>query len=365
MTESGHSGSPAALSPGKQIGILGGGQLARMLAMAALRLGFRVSILDPQHDSPAAELAAEHFIAAYDDMEALEVFARTCSVITYEFENVPAQTAEALANWNVVHPSPKALATSQDRLTEKDFLRGLGIETAPYRAVANETQLREAMNNIGSAGILKTRRLGYDGKGQVIIGPGSDLAPALELIAGQPCIYERLIAFDREISVIAARSANGDFRAYDPAENRHRDGILRESAVPAAITAEITAKAFAATRAIMDALDYVGVIGVEFFVAGDRLLVNEFAPRVHNSGHWTEAACLASQFEQHIRAVAGLPLAATARHSDCLMRNLIGDEINGVARLIEEGDCMLHLYGKAETRPGRKMGHVTWLRHKA
>ena len=354
----------APLPPGATIGIIGGGQLGRMLAIAAARLGYRTVVLEPQAGCPAAQVASRQIVAAYDDAAALAELMRASDVVTYEFENVPVAAAERLAAGVPVLPPPAALEAAQDRLTEKDFLTGLGLETAPYRAVGDRDGLSAALAAFGGAGILKTRRLGYDGKGQARIAPdrpGSAEAAWAEL-GGKPLILEGIVDFSAEISIVAARDANGRKAAYDPAGNLHRDGILRRSTVPAGVSGEIAGAARAAASAILDALGYVGVIGVEFFVARDgRLLVNEIAPRVHNSGHWTEAACAVSQFEQHIRAVCGLPLGDTARHSDCVMENLIGDEVFRAAGLMAEPGLVLHLYGKAEARPGRKMGHFTRL----
>ncbi len=358
------AGTSEALTPGATIGILGGGQLGRMLAIAAARLGFRVVIYEPAADCPAARTADDHVSAAWDDMAALDAFAARCDVVTYEFENVPVETVERIAATTPVRPGAQTLAVAQDRLHEKDFIRELGIATAPYVTVDDAQTLNIGLANpMAQAGaILKTRRLGYDGKGQLRLKPGDNADDAWEQMAGAPCVLEGFVDFELEISVVAARGTDGAFRAFDPAHNVHRDGILRSSTVPAPVSVDIVAEAERIARAILEGLDYCGVMGVECFVARDgTLLVNEIAPRVHNSGHWTEAACLISQFEQHIRAVAGLPLGDPARHSDCVMENLIGDDVDRYPELVADGDCLVHLYGKAETRPGRKMGHVTWL----
>ncbi|MDH6234248.1 5-(carboxyamino)imidazole ribonucleotide synthase [Mesorhizobium soli] len=355
----------APLPAGSTIGIIGGGQLGRMLAMAAAQLGYRTVVLEPQAGCPAAQVANDQIVAAYDDPVALRELAGKCDVVTYEFENVPVQAAETLAATIAVLPPARALDVSQDRLTEKTFLNGIGIPTADFRAVDNDQDLHVALRDFHGAGVLKTRRLGYDGKGQRVFRnvPLHETGGTFTAMGSVPLILEAFVTFDREVSIIAARDRNGALSAYDPAENVHRHGILHSSTVPANITPEAATAAKGAAFAILDALDYVGVIGVEFFVLPDgSLLVNEIAPRVHNSGHWTEAACTISQFEQHVRAIVGLPLGTTNRHSDCIMENLIGDEVSRVDDLAGEPDVMLHLYGKAEARPGRKMGHFTRLR---
>lgn len=347
----------------KTVGIIGGGQLGRMLAMAAARLNFRTIILEPQIDCPAAQVANSQIVAAYDDHSALERLAAECDVVTYEFENVPVGAAEMLAQTLPVYPPPKALAVSQDRVSEKQFLNGCGIETARFHAIDSQEQLEQALADFSGQGVLKTRRLGYDGKGQrVFKGASDDATGAYAALGGVPMILESFVAFQREISIIAARGADGTIACYDPAENIHRNGILHTSTVPASINETTAEAARLAAAAILTALGYVGVIGVEFFVLADgSLIVNEIAPRVHNSGHWTEAACVASQFEQHIRAVTGLSLSDGARHSDCVMQNLIGDDINDLPVWLAKPNTLVHLYGKTEARPGRKMGHVTWL----
>jgi len=348
----------------RTIGIIGGGQLGRMLAMAAARLNFRTIILEPQVDCPAAQVANGQIVASYDDETALRQLADACDVVTYEFENVPVGAAETLARALPVYPPPGALAVSQDRVSEKQFLNGCGIETARFHAVDNQQQLEQALADFSSTGVLKTRRLGYDGKGQRVFKDASDdAAGAYQALGGVPLILESFVPFEREISIIAARGTDGAISCYDPAENIHRNGILHTSTVPAAISETTAEAARLAATAVLTALGYVGVIGMEFFVLADgTLIANEIAPRVHNSGHWTEAACVVSQFEQHIRAVAGLALANGARHSDCVMQNLIGDDIDDLPTWLAKPDALVHLYGKTEARPGRKMGHVTWLR---
>lgn len=350
----------------KTIGIIGGGQLGRMLAMAASRLNFRTIILEPQPDCPALQLANRQIVAAYDDETALAELADACDVITYEFENVPVAAARFLADRKPVYPPPRALEVAQDRLVEKTFLNDCGIRTAGFRAVDSQADLEAALAEFGGAGVLKTRRLGYDGKGQKVFRAGDDAAGAYDELGAVPLILESFIAFDREISVIAARAVDGSIACYDPAENIHRGGILHTSTLPAEIYEGTSTDARTAAIRLLDKLDYVGVIGIEFFVGTDgALIANEIAPRVHNSGHWTEAACVISQFEQHIRAVTGLPLGDPVRHSDCVMQNLIGDDIHDVRDWAGKPDVLVHLYGKTEPRPGRKMGHVTRLTGRA
>ncbi|ESY70197.1 MULTISPECIES: 5-(carboxyamino)imidazole ribonucleotide synthase [Mesorhizobium] len=351
-----------SLPAGSTIGIIGGGQLGRMLAMAAARLGYHTVVLEPQADCPAAQVANRQITAAYDDPAALAELAAASTVVTYEFENVPVAAAGALAAKVPVYPPPRALEVAQDRVGEKTFLNDIGIATADFRPVDTDDGLTAALKEFGGSGILKTRRLGYDGKGQRVFRnmETGGFVGTCEAMGNVPLILESFVPFEREISVIAARGSDGTVAAYDPAENVHRNGILHTSTLPAAIRPETAQAARAAAAKILSALDYVGVIGVEFFVLADgSLLANEIAPRVHNSGHWTEAACTVSQFEQHIRAVAGLPLGDPRRHSDCVMENLIGDDVLRVPELLAEPDLMLHLYGKAEARLGRKMGHFT------
>ena len=357
-----------ALPPGATIGIIGGGQLGRMLAMAAARLGYRTLVLEPQASCPAEQVANRHLVAAYDDADALAELGAAADVITYEFENVPVEALRALPERVAVFPPAAALEASQDRLAEKSFLNGIGISTAPFAPVDNDAGLAAALERFGGSGVLKTRRMGYDGKGQRVFrnAAARDTEGVFDAMGGVPLILEGLVDFDCEISVIAAGGRDGSRAAYDPARNVHRDGILHRSTVPAGVSVRTAASARDAAFAIIDALGYVGVLGVEFFVLGDgAVLVNEIAPRVHNSGHWTEAACVISQFEQHVRAIVGLPLGAGDRHSDCVMENLIGADVERAAALAAEPDVMVHLYGKAETRPGRKMGHFTRLRSRS
>ena len=354
----------SALAPGDIVGILGAGQLARMLAMAAARLGLRCHVYAPETEAPAYEVAGFKTVASYDDEPALQRFAAEVDVITYEFENVPVDCALFLERLRPVRPSPRALATTQDRFAEKTFLRELGLPTAPFAAVDNGGALARATGEIGRPAILKTRRLGYDGKGQAAIREGSDASALLRYLGGAPCILEGFVEFEREVSVIAARALDGAIAAYDLCENEHEKHILARTQVPARVApaTELAAKAMA--KQILEALEYVGVLAVELFIARDangaeRLIVNELAPRVHNSGHWTLDGAQVSQFEQHIRAIAGWPLGATTRHGRIEMHNLIGAEVEAWRAELSAPDHYLHLYGKMETRPGRKMGHVT------
>ncbi len=347
-------GATDALEAGAVIGILGGGQLGRMLSMAAARLGFRCHVYDPDPDPPAGHVAWRTTAGGWDDAAALVRFATGCAVVTYEFENVPLRALDAL---NVpVRPGRRALEVSQDRLAEKTFLAGLGLAVAPHEAV-DRGSLAGALERIGP-GILKTRRLGYDGKGQVRISPGDDPAAAFDAIGGGDAIIEGWIGFEQEVSVIAARGLDGQTVCFDPGENVHRDGILATTTVPCSLSAPAAAVARSIATRIVDGLDHVGVLGVELFVTADDLVVNEIAPRVHNSGHWTQTGCIVDQFEQHIRAIAGWPLGDGRRHSDIAMTNLIGADVARAAELAADPEVALHLYGKAETRPGRKMGHA-------
>ncbi len=350
-----------ALPLGGVIGVLGGGQLGRMLSVAASRLGLRCHIFEPGQDPPAGHVAHQVTTADYGDSSALVSFAKSVDVITYEFENVPADALDELESIAPIRPGRNALATSQDRIVEKQFLADLGLGVAPFAPVDDLSSLEQAIATIGTPAILKTRRFGYDGKGQVRISKDSDLDAALSSVAHAPAVLEGMIPFDSEISVIAARSTTGEVACFDPGQNIHIDGILATTTVPAPISDSVRTEALKAASQILEALDYVGVLGVELFVSGDDLLVNEIAPRVHNSGHWTQNGCVVDQFEQHIRAVAGWPLGNPARHSDVVMENLIGVEIDDVAALTTEAGVGIHVYGKAETKPGRKMGHINRL----
>jgi 5-(carboxyamino)imidazole ribonucleotide synthase len=336
-----------------------------MLATAAARLGLKCHIYCPDPESPAFDVAAACTVAAYEDAASLDAFARSVDVVTYEFENVDVAAAERLGSIVPVRPGPRALAVSQDRVTEKGLLRDLQIETAPFAAVDDLASLQAAVDAIGRPALLKTRRFGYDGKGQARIGADTDLGEVVRAIGNAPAILEGFVPFSREISVIAARGLGGEVASYDPVENVHSEGILHTSTVPAGISAATASDAGRIARLILEALDYVGVLGVEFFVVAggdmERLIVNEIAPRVHNSGHWTEDACAVSQFENHVRAIAGWPLGPTTRHADAVMTNLIGTDAEDWPRLAGEPGARLHLYGKRDARPGRKMGHVNRL----
>jgi len=348
------------LPPGTMIGILGGGQLGRMLSLAASRLGMRTHIYCPDPNSPAFEVTPHKTVAAYDDEVALAAFADAVDVITYEFENVPAKTAEFLAARKPLRPGFDALAISQDRLAEKAFLASKNIPVAPHRAVTSLADLEQAIDTLGLPAVLKTTRLGYDGKGQRVIRQRDEVAAAFAELEPKPLVLEAFVAFEKEISVVVARNLAGEVRAFDAAENVHRHHILFTSTVPADIAPGLQKHAAMLAKVIVVALDYVGVLGVEFFVVpGERptLLVNEIAPRVHNSGHWTEAVCLTDQFEQHIRAILGWPLGDPQRMADVVMENLIGDEVAIVPAGLD-GNTQPHLYGKTEVRPGRKMAHL-------
>jgi 5-(carboxyamino)imidazole ribonucleotide synthase len=351
------------LKPGDTIGILGGGQLGRMLAMAAARLGLRCRVFSPDPDSPAFDVVLNATCAEYADVEALELFAADVDVITYEFENVPAASAMILAARRPVLPNRSILETTQDRLAEKDFVRKLGIGTADYADVSSAATLRTAIAKIGLPAVLKTRRFGYDGKGQAIIRAGDDPDQIWEDLATKSAILEAFIPFEREVSVIAARSAEGEVECFDVTENEHSDHILKTSRVPATISDALAAQARGVAEKIATALNYVGVLAVELFVVegegGPRILVNEIAPRVHNSGHWTLDGASISQFEQHIRAIAGWPLGKPVRHGPVTMTNLIGDEINDYGHWLTVPGATVHIYGKGTPRPGRKMGHIT------
>ena len=331
-----------------------------MLALAAARLGLKSHIYCPDAQSPAFDVTPLKTVAAYDDVASLKSFAAQVDVVTYEFENVPAATAEVLAGLRPLRPGANALAISQDRLAEKSFLSSKNILVAPYRAVHSLEDLKAAVGELGLPAVLKTTRLGYDGKGQRVLREPSDAEVAFHALEPHPLVLEGFVPFEKEISVVVARGLDGSVRAFDAAENVHRDHILFTSSVPGDIPSGLAKHAAMLAKVIVVALDYVGVLGVEFFVVGGErpsLLVNEIAPRVHNSGHWTEAVCLTDQFEQHIRAIAGWPLGDPQRMADVVMQNLIGDEV-GIVPGGLDGDTQPHLYGKAEARPGRKMGHI-------
>ncbi|MEM7176947.1 MAG: 5-(carboxyamino)imidazole ribonucleotide synthase [Pseudomonadota bacterium] len=349
-----------AVAPGSTIGILGGGQLGRMLSIAAARLGLKCHVFEPAAAPPAGDVAAHVTTAPYEDSEALARFAAAVDVITFEFENVPAGSLDFLETHLPIRPGRRALAVSQDRLSEKAFLAELGIAVAPHAKIDTQDELEAAFRDLGD-GILKTRRLGYDGKGQVRLSSAAELTDAFAAMKGTAAILEALVPFQREISVIAARGLSGEVVCFDPGENVHRDGILHTTTVNDAVGRGVRAEAALMAGKILNALDYVGVMGVEMFVLpGNKLMVNEIAPRVHNSGHWTIEACVIDQFQQHIRAICGWPLGDGSRHSDAVMTNLIGNDVDAW-QAMATGGAGLHIYGKAESRPGRKMGHVTTL----
>ena len=345
------------LPQGARIGILGGGQLGRMLSVAASRLGFLTHIYEPGANPPAAQVADQCTTASYEDNEALRAFAESVDVITYEFENIPTDALDVLEAIKPIYPNREALRVSQDRITEKDYLNDLGLTTAPYAQVDTLSDLQVASEKIGLPAILKTRRFGYDGKGQSRLKSTDDIATAHSDMASAPSVMEGFVNFSREISVIAARGINGEIACYDPGENVHRDGILHTTTIPAEIPAMMAMDAALMAGKILNALDYVGVMGVEMFVTPQGLIVNEIAPRVHNSGHWTQNGCAVDQFEQHIRAVAGWPLGDGSRYLDVVMENLIGDDMDRVPDLSKDPKVSLHLYGKADVKKGRKMGH--------
>lgn len=350
------------LPTGATIGILGGGQLGRLLAIEAARLGFDVHIYCPEAASPAARVAARETIAAYDDEVALKLFASSCDVVTYEFENVPAQTVAVIeAQGTPVHPGAKSLDISQDRAREKAFLNQLGIPTVDYCVLDADDTLEAALAGFGSHAILKTRRDGYDGKGQIMLGGArgkGGLEDARALANEVPCLLEAFAPFEREISAVIARNETGVV-AFEPSENEHEGGILKRCHAPARVSASVRQAAIEAGVKLADALDHIGVLALEFFVMSDgSLKANEFAPRVHNSGHWTPEACLTGQFEQHIRAVAGWALAPVDRVFDIEMENLLGDEIEAIPAAYASGDKIVS-YGKKVARSGRKMAHVT------
>ena len=337
------------------IGILGGGQLARMLCMAAARLGCRVTVLDPDRDAPAAQAASAHIVAAYDDPEGLDQLA-SADVVTYEFENVPAPSAERIARRSALFPPAHALAVSQDRVSEKRMIEGAGLSVASYAAVDDAASLDAARERLGDI-VLKTRRFGYDGKGQRLLRRGEPGDDTLRTLGGSGLVAERLVPLDAELSVIVVRGARGEVVTFDPARNEHVDGILHRSTVPSGLSAALEREARDAACRLARTLDYRGAMGVEFFVSGGRLLVNEIAPRVHNSGHWTEAACPIDQFEAHVRAIIGLPIGDGSRHADCVMENMLGAAVEHPPW--SDARTRVHLYGKRDAREGRKMGHWT------
>jgi len=354
---------PEPLQLGATIGILGGGQLGRMSAMAAARLGYRCHIFAPEADSPAMQVSAASTVASYEDTAALHRFAAAVDVVTFEFENVPAATLAVLAGRVPCRPGARALSICQDRLAEKRFLVGAGVPVAPWRAIETMADLTAAIAEIGLPAVLKTTRLGYDGRGQAVLRQPQDAAPAFERLAPRPLILEAFVPFTAEISAIAARGMDGEVAVFDAVENQHRHHILDLSFAPARLPTMVAAAARENVARVARALELVGVVALEMFLLPDgSLLGNEMAPRPHNSGHWTMDACACGQFEQHVRAVAGLPLGPVARHADAVMRNLVGPE--GLASwpgLVARGDVIAHWYGKAEAKPGRKLGHANRL----
>ncbi len=355
-------GSASTIAPGATIGILGGGQLGRMIAQAAARLGYRCHVYCAEPDSPAAQVAARHTIGGFEDETRLREFAAAVDVVTYEFENIAAGPVEILAEFVPVRPNPRALRVAQDRMEEKRFAASLGIATAPWLPVRSETEAESAIAAIGRPAMLKTARLGYDGKGQVKIGAGDDAKAAWRGLGGAPCVLEGFVDFTMEISVIVARGLDGAMLAFPAVENRHKNGILDVTLAPADLTAAIAGAAREAALRLTQALDIVGLLAVEMFVDLDRgVLVNEMAPRPHNSGHWTLDACATSQFEQLVRAICGLKLGGVDMLCPAIMQNLIGAEVEQWRAALDDPRAKLHLYGKTESRPGRKMGHVTRL----
>ncbi|WP_334127771.1 5-(carboxyamino)imidazole ribonucleotide synthase [Sneathiella sp.] len=350
------------IAPGATVGILGDGQLGRMMALAAAEMGYFVHVFGPEADSPAAQVSHRSTVAPYSDLAALEAFAKSVDVVTLEFENIPTETLDYLAAFVPVRPHARLLEVTQDRLLEKSFINSLGIGTTTFANVDSIDALVGAVARLSAPAVLKTRRFGYDGKGQVKITGESDLDAVWAEMKNAPSILEGFVNFRMEISVIVARSANGETAAYVPVENRHKNHILDITLAPADISAPLAERAMEIAEKIAVKLDLVGLLAVEMFVTEDnQVLVNELAPRPHNSGHWTIEACATSQFRQIIRAVCGLPLGDPARHSNAVMRNLIGDDVEDWEAILKDPASSLHLYGKREARAGRKMGHVTKL----
>ncbi len=350
------------LAPGAVIGIVGGGQLGRMSALAAARLGYRCHILAPEPDSPAMQVTNAATVAAYDDRAALERFAAAVDVITIEFENLPVEPLAEIVAVRPFHPSPAILAICQDRVLEKRFLDDINVPTARHLPVASAGELARGLAELRGPAVLKTARFGYDGKGQLRLAPDADPARSWAELNAPAALLEGLVAFEREISVITARAADGAIASYVPVENRHREGILVRTIAPAPIPEALAGEAVALAERIARELALVGVLAVEMFVTPEgKLLVNELAPRPHNSGHWTIDACAVSQFEQLVRAICDLPLGDPTRFADAIMDNLLGDDVQRWPELLAEPGARLHLYGKHEVRPGRKLGHVTRL----
>ena len=352
------------LEPGSRIGILGGGQLGRMLAVAATRLGFKSHIFDPSENSPASQVACKTSIASFENEKALIKFANSVDVITYEFENIPTSALDVLEKIVPIRPGREALRVSQDRIIEKDFLSGIGLKTTPYQIVDGFNSLHSASEVIGFPAILKTTRLGYDGKGQVRLSENSDIEKEYKKLGDNILIYEGFVDFEFEVSVIAARNLSGQVACYDPGQNVHINGILHSTTIPSQLNSQQTVDAVLIASKILESLNYVGVLGVELFYTKSGLIVNEIAPRVHNSGHWTQNGCTIDQFEQHIRAITNWPLGDGTRHTNVVMQNLIGDEVKNVSELAKDENISLNLYGKTEIKPGRKMGHFNLVKEK-
>ena len=360
------SDMPNKILPGSTLGMLGGGQLGRMFTIAARTMGYEVVVLDPDKESPAGKLATTHICADYSDQTALDQIAKSCDAVTTEFENVPASTLETLAKNGPVRPGAKAVTIAQDRIHEKNFLKNNGFSTAPFSVINSLEDLQKNINDIGTPAILKVSRFGYDGKGQFGINSESDIEKAWQTLQGEACVLEQRMHLDIEVSVVLARGIEGEVVTYPVAENVHESGILDVSVVPARIDKVLEEKVITMAKEIATALDYIGVMAVEFFISNGELLVNEIAPRPHNSGHYTLDACITDQFEQQVRAVCGLPLGDTALLSPVVMINMLGDIWHdGKApkwqKLLDHPNVKLHLYGKHEARPGRKMGHFNVL----
>ncbi len=352
--------------PGATLGMLGGGQLGRMFTIAARTMGYEVVVLDPDKESPAGKLASTHICADYSDQAALEKIAKSCDAITTEFENVPASTLETLAKTKPVRPGAKAISIAQDRIQEKNFLKDNGFYTAPFAVINSLDELKNSINEIGTPAILKVSRFGYDGKGQFGINAKSDIDKAWQTLEGEACVLEQRMPLDIEISVVLARGTEGEVVTYPVSENIHEGGILDVSVVPARINEDLEKKVINIAKEIATALDYVGLMAVEFFISNGKILVNEIAPRPHNSGHYTLDACVTDQFEQQVRAVCGLPLGDTSLLSPVVMINMLGDiwhdgKTPKWQKLLNHPNVKLHLYGKHEARPGRKMGHFNVL----
>lgn len=352
--------------PGATIGMIGGGQLGRMFVIAAKYMGYNVIVLEPGENSPAGQVADEQLVAAYDDPEALGEFAKRCDVITTEFENIPASVLDDLSQHCLVHPSAEALGKTQDRIVEKHFIRSCGLLPVPYGVIKTRSDIGMAIESIEFPAILKTARFGYDGKGQITVHNHDEVVAAFQTLGAADCVLEQRIDLDCEISVVIARSINGDTETFPIPENIHRDGILFQSLVPARVDEDIAQAATAAAKQIAKNLGYVGVLAVEFFVTKQgQLLVNEIAPRTHNSGHFSIDACVTSQFEQQVRTVCNLPFGSTTLLSPVVMTNLLGDLWGGAApdwvKVFDSPASKLHLYGKDAAKPGRKMGHFCTL----